>query len=511
MAYNYSNTAVQTTLNGAINNSVTTVVVASASGFPASYPYSIVVDYGQPTLEVMSVTNASGTTLTVTRGQDGTSAQSHSDGVPVVHALVARDVRDPSLHMDASTDVHGLSGGAAVVGTSQTQTLTNKTINGGSNTLSNVPASAITGSFSTITTTGSVSVGTDLTAAGNATITGNANVTGSATITGNANVTGNVIPSGQVVIGGSGSAAKIAVQRAAAGDDAISTRVSGDTVDKLTVDSDGRHWWGSGGGAVDTNLYRSQADMLATDDHFKLTDNTKQILLGDSGGNASVAIQRVNASDLILSGQVGSETERRFRITTDGKQEWGDGSTAVDTNLYRSAADTLKTDDQFISATGISTAVGAIQAERAVAGDDAFRSLVTGDSVHRFVVDADGRIEWGPGGASSRDTNLFRESANVLRTNDAIKVDGYLTQGNVAHGVIQITPSAPSTPTSGAVSGLSLTSPSGAYIAQVSASSTAPNQVEEVSVSGPNSGGVTVWVSRTNTTATNIFWSVIGI
>ena len=40
----YSNTAVETTLASGINNSVTAIDVASASGFPVSYPYTLVLD-----------------------------------------------------------------------------------------------------------------------------------------------------------------------------------------------------------------------------------------------------------------------------------------------------------------------------------------------------------------------------------------------------------------------------------------------------------------------------------
>jgi hypothetical protein len=78
--------------------------------------------------ELVSVTAAGGTTLTVTRGQDGTSAVAHLAGIDVRHAISARDLREPQEHIGATTDVHGLSGGAAVVGTTSTQTLTNKTL-----------------------------------------------------------------------------------------------------------------------------------------------------------------------------------------------------------------------------------------------------------------------------------------------------------------------------------------------------------------------------------------------
>lgn len=54
-----------------------------------SYPYTLVLDEGTATEELVSVTAAVGTTLTVVRGVDGTSAASHSAGSSVRHAVSA--------------------------------------------------------------------------------------------------------------------------------------------------------------------------------------------------------------------------------------------------------------------------------------------------------------------------------------------------------------------------------------------------------------------------------------
>lgn len=145
---NYSNTAVETSLVGGINNSDTSLVVGSTTGFPASTPYTLALDFDAATQELVEVTAVAGTTLTVTRGVDNTSAQSHANAAAVAHVISKRDVSEPNAHIAASTDVHGLAGGAAVVGTSSTQTLTNKTMSGASNTFTAIPAStALTGNF----------------------------------------------------------------------------------------------------------------------------------------------------------------------------------------------------------------------------------------------------------------------------------------------------------------------------------------------------------------------------
>lgn len=72
-----------TTLAGAVDNSTGTLTVVLASGAPAPN-FRIRVDD-----ELMLVTAVAGTTWTVTRGVEGTSATTHLIGAPVVHVLTA--------------------------------------------------------------------------------------------------------------------------------------------------------------------------------------------------------------------------------------------------------------------------------------------------------------------------------------------------------------------------------------------------------------------------------------
>jgi len=83
MSVKYTNNAT-TTLSAGINASVTSIGVASVAKFPSisgsDYYYATIANTNNTTIEVIKVTSASGTTLTVVRGQDGTTAQSFASG-----------------------------------------------------------------------------------------------------------------------------------------------------------------------------------------------------------------------------------------------------------------------------------------------------------------------------------------------------------------------------------------------------------------------------------------------
>jgi hypothetical protein len=145
-ARQYRSTVEAKTLSAGINNSVTSITLNSVTTLPSTYPYTLVIDPDKSSEEILTVTaSGGGNSLTVTRGQDGTSAQSHDAAAVIKHMITARDLQEPQDHIAASSAVHGLTG--SVVGTSDTQTLTNKTLSGagaGANTFTSIPQASIT-------------------------------------------------------------------------------------------------------------------------------------------------------------------------------------------------------------------------------------------------------------------------------------------------------------------------------------------------------------------------------
>lgn len=155
----YSNTSRDMTLTVGIDTSVIAVVVNDASGLPIQFPFNIAVDAGLSTVEIMEVTGVAANTLTVIRGRQDTSAKAHTVGAVIYHSWTALEGQELQGHLAATQNVHGIGSGASVVGTITTQTLTNKTIAAGSNTITGLGDANIS-SISGSKITGAITVGT---------------------------------------------------------------------------------------------------------------------------------------------------------------------------------------------------------------------------------------------------------------------------------------------------------------------------------------------------------------
>jgi len=147
----------------------------------------------------------------------------------VRHVANAVDFTDFRTHEAATSSVHGVTG--ALVGATTVQTLTNKTL-----------------TSPTITTP---------------TVTGGGSLAG--TFTGTPTFSGNVTHSGEVILTN-----LLRGSRALATDSMYESRVTADANARWFIRADGRMGWGPGSGAFDTNLYRDSSDALATDDLFRI-------------------------------------------------------------------------------------------------------------------------------------------------------------------------------------------------------------------------------------------------
>jgi hypothetical protein len=183
---------------------------------------------------------------------------------------------------------------------------------------------------------------------------------------------------------------------------------------------------------------------------------------GSNASNATAFIagaMPTDGSGTLLVSRRSGETQYRFYVTDQGSHSWGPGGTTpADTNLYRSAASTLKTDGALYSAAEIQARVGAAyQVQLGYTGGYAGITLGTaGDTlVYRsaaytlntnndfiaggaitanngaaaqILLGSDGRLYFGPAG----DTDLYRSGANALKTDGILNAVGGLQINGVA-------------------------------------------------------------------------------
>lgn len=121
---NYGN-LLATTLSAAITStSATSLSVVSSTGFPSSGQFTVRIDG-----EILLVTAISGTTWTITRGQEGSTAATHTVGTYVTMVLTDGSIRRLVRQSKAGTNVAARRETNYIEGESVALTLTDDSTN----------------------------------------------------------------------------------------------------------------------------------------------------------------------------------------------------------------------------------------------------------------------------------------------------------------------------------------------------------------------------------------------
>jgi len=113
----FSSISVQTTLASGINSAVTSLTVATGTGAALMggvtlgaavggiYPdqFTVALDPDTASEEIVFVQEISGDTLTITRGEAGSAATSHSSGATIKHVLTSDDLNAFEAGLDSGT------------------------------------------------------------------------------------------------------------------------------------------------------------------------------------------------------------------------------------------------------------------------------------------------------------------------------------------------------------------------------------------------------------------------
>jgi hypothetical protein len=138
MTRKYSSISIETTLASGISNTATSMTVATGTGSALLGgvtlaagnvdQFAIALDPDTASEEIVFVTAVSSDTFTIIRGRAGTSGITHSGGAKVKHVLTGEDL------------TYFETGVSSAVTATSTTTLTNKTVNLTSNTLTGTKA-----------------------------------------------------------------------------------------------------------------------------------------------------------------------------------------------------------------------------------------------------------------------------------------------------------------------------------------------------------------------------------
>jgi len=301
----YSSKAQQTTLSAPITSTATSMSVVNGAAvmggktLTGTQTYTVVIDPDTALEEIVNVTvYSSGNTLTIARGIDSSSpgtGSAHSAGAVVRHMAIGRDYQEANDHIEASAAVHGLAG--SVVGTSDTQTLTNKTLTSPTITGTGAIAGTFTGNL-TGNVTGNVS-GSAGSATGNAatatalatgrtiSLTGDVTgTTGSFDGTGNATMTA-AIATGVIVDADINSAAAI-----------TKTKISGTAVTLADT--------GTVTGTMIANDTIVNADINSSAQiAYSKTNLTNSIVDADVNASAAIAWTKIAPSSTVSTTELG--------------------------------------------------------------------------------------------------------------------------------------------------------------------------------------------------------------
>lgn len=178
--------------------------------------------------------------------------------------------------------------------------------------------------------------------------------------------------------------------------------------------------WVDGG----TTVYLSTStDVVSIGNNVGVTN--RKLSVYNTGTNLGLSVVTLASTDNVLETFVSGEANLRFSVNGTGSHLWGaGGASALDTRLYRSAANTLTLDN---GAAGAATFAPGADSVGALGTSSLRWSNVTANTHNVFTALGDanptstltsGTLRFGPGGATAVDTRIYRSGTKTLTFDD---------------------------------------------------------------------------------------------
>lgn len=179
---------------------------------------------------------------------------------------------------------------------------------------------------------------------------------------------------------------------------AFATKVTGDTVNRLVIQTSGIVGWGSGAGARDVTLYRSASGNL----------NSNQF---NADAAAPTAVSHLTRKDYV-------DTADALAVHLAGAEAITGVKTFSAIPVFTPG---ITVNGTLTLAASMNMSAGALLISRGAATNPTYRTQVTADTQDRMVIDATGKILWGTGAAAG-DANLYRSGIGAIKTDTALVV-----------------------------------------------------------------------------------------
>lgn len=216
--------------------------------------------------------------------------------------------------------------------------------------------------------------------------------------------------------------------------------------------------------------------------------------------------RQLAATGVVLAGYVTTDAVDRIKILASGEMQWSSGAAAADVRLYREAANILTTDDT-------------LRVYRAAAGDNALSIRVDGDTTSRLFINANGSLNFGPGGGGASDASIARSGAATLAVTGALTVSstlavtGVLTAANIQSGTVDVTPTVANEWTANvavAFPAAFATTPRVMVTCSAGAPGSATTTELELATASVTTTGFNVRIRRGNLTTTTLSWLAVS-